>query len=313
MPARLRYITSSPRRLVTLLAVTLLGFALVATAARASGVAFFGGGDAGVQTARTGIASVPIGASVSVQGVTVTITGFAADDTRTVIGLDVEGRPELGPGVMPLGSDSTQLVDQDGRIYREDAGTADTANPRLVTRYFPALDPASKQLTLQINGIQFSELTGRPTENGRLNAQWTVRFDLPAAPSKSVDVPADHTPRALGKGQIVIDTIQQAASGTVIDGHLAGFTMDDIPEFGIPGTLVLQDGTKVAFIGLRMGYGTDRSQWEMRFPPTSGAVQLQINGSASDPLHPATTAALQESFTATGPATWELALPGSKG
>ena len=103
MPARLRYITSSPRRLVTLLAVTLLGFALVATAARASGVAFFGGGDAGVQAARTGVASVPVGASVTVQGVTVTITGFAADDTRTVIGLDVEGRPELGPGVMPLG------------------------------------------------------------------------------------------------------------------------------------------------------------------------------------------------------------------
>ena len=69
----------------------------------------------------------------------------------------------------------------------------------------------------------------------------------------------------------------------------------------------------MAFIGLRMGYGTDRSQWEMRFPPTSGAVELQINGNTSDPHNPAATAALQESFTATGPATWELALPDSKG
>jgi len=311
MPDRVRYITSSPRRLVTLLAVTLLAFALVATAARASGVAFFGGGDAGVQTARTGVASVPVGASVTVQGVTVTVTGFAADDTRTVIGLDVEGRPELGLGVMPL--NGAQLVDQDGNIYQEDSGTADTTHPRLVTRYYPPLKPQAKQLSLQINGIQFSETTGRPTANGVLDAQWLLRFDLPAAPSQSTDVAVDHTPRNLGKGQIVIDTIKQGATGTVIDGHLSGFSMDDIPEFGIPGTLVLKDGTKVAFIGLRMGYGTDRSQWEMRFPPTSGAVELQINGSASDPLKPAATAALQESFTATGPATWQLTLPGSNG
>lgn len=307
MPARLGYITSSPRRLVAFVAMTLLALALVATAARASGIPFFGGGDEGVQTARSGVASVPVGASVTVQGVTVTVTGFVADDTRTVIGLDVEGRPELGPGVMPL--NGAQLVDQDGNIYQEDSGTADTTHPRLVTRYYPPLKPQTKQLSLQINGIQFAETTGRPTANGTLDAQWLLRFDLPAAPSRSTEVAVDHAPRKLGKGQIVIDTIKQGATGTVIEGHLTGFSMDDIPEFGIPGTLVLEDGTKVAFIGLRMGYGTDRSQWEMRFPPTTGAMQLQINGSTSDPHNPEAKAALEQAFASTGPATWALTLP----
>lgn len=309
MSQRPHHIFVSPRHLAAGLIVAIIGLALVASAARAAGVGFFGGGDAGAQSALTSAVAAPVGASVTVQGVTITVTGFAADDTRTVIGLDVQGRPDLGPGVMPLGM--AQIVDQDGRIYREDGGTADAVNPRLVTRYYPPLNPAAKQLLLQINGIQFAAKTGRPTANGRLDAQWLLRFNLPAAPAKSTKVAADHTPRTLGKGHIVIDSIQQAATGTVIAGHLTGFTMDEIPEFGIPGTLILADSTKVNFIGLRMGYGKDRSQWEMRFPPTAGVVQLQINGDASNPHNPAAAATLEQSFRAAGPATWALTLPGS--
>jgi len=309
MPQRLRYLFASPRHRAAGLVVAIIGLALVASAARATGVGIFGGGEAGAQSALTDAVAAPVGASVTVQGVTITVTGFVVDDTRTVIGLDVEGRPDLGPGVMPLGM--AELVDQDGHIYREDGGTADAVNPRLVTRYYPPLNPSAKQLSLQINGIQFAATTGKPTANGRIDAQWLLRFNLPAAPAKSTKVATDHTPRTLGKGQIVIDLIQQAATGTVIDGHLTGFTMDEIPEFGIPGTLILADATKVNFTGLRMGYGTGRSQWEMRFPPTTGVVQLQINGDASDPHNPATAATLEQSFRAAGPATWDLTLPGS--
>ena len=64
----------------------------IAAAVTAAGTSSFGGGDAAVQRAHsTAFTSSP----VTHDGITISVTGMAADDTETVIGLDIEGAATL--------------------------------------------------------------------------------------------------------------------------------------------------------------------------------------------------------------------------
>ena len=288
------------------LALTLavaFGAALTASAG-ALPFAEFGGGDSGVQRAVV-TQSQPQTTSSTQAGVTVSVTGFASDDTRTVVGLSLAGRPELGEGAMPLGG--AQLVDEFGHVYFEEAGTSDQTNPRLVTRYYPPLDPAARSLVLEINGLEF---VNRGHAGGTaVAAQWRLQIQLAGPPAVSASVPVDAGPRSFGKGAITIDKVQSGATGVVVTARLSGFSMDEIPELGFSASLVTPAGDRMSFIGLEAGLGPERQGIVVRFPKTNGEVTLQLGGNVSDP-HPANpAAAAQLAATFAAPAEWLLTLP----
>ncbi|MEO6044127.1 MAG: DUF4179 domain-containing protein [Tepidiformaceae bacterium] len=296
----------SPRRL-TLVGGVILGLVAMGVGAKAQGSNLFGGADVGVNQAVSAGLSQPGGDAVTHEGVTIRITGVVADDIRTVVGLAIEGRNELGEGAFPAGQ--AQLVDQDGRIYREVSGSADQQNPRLVTRYYPPLDRAARSVRLEINGLAFVHRSDRIRRT--VDAQWTVSFTLSSPPQQSIAVSVDDAPQPLGAGSIVIDSVKQGASGTAMTAHLVGFSVDAVPELGLRAELVDGAGNRFPVTGMRLGFGANRELVEMQFPRLTGAVVLEVVGlTAPNPHAESIAKALSDDLAKTPPARWQLALPG---
>lgn len=290
------------------LAIALVGSLTVVAARTGSPSAIFGGADPGTNNAVQVGAAISGGSSDTHEGVTATITGVVADDTRTVVGISFRGREAEGAGVFPLGQ--AQLIDQDGRIYRETAGASDQNDLRLVTRTYPPLDPSTRSLTMEINGIVLLNRNSDPAQGVRLNSQWGLRFDLPTGPARSAVLSLQDARRPMGSGAIVIDDVLQAPSGTVFRGHLEGFTMDEIAELGFRASLTGPDGNPQPFIGLRAGFGTNREQFEVRFPVTSGNATLQMLATVSPQPHDlAAGQSLQQKIQGVSPADWRVTLP----
>ena len=279
---------------------------LVAGGARG---AIFGGGDQGTQGASVAGSAQPGGQEVTQVGITVRVTGFIADDTRTVIGLIVEGRDDLGAAAFPRAQ--ARLVDQKGRIYAESGGKADQENPRLSTHYFPPLDTGTTSVTLEINGLSFAQWDqGRASQDQTpIDAQWRLTIALTNRPATSQLVATDAEPRGLGAGSVVIDQIRQAPSGTVISGHISGFSMDELAELGLTGSLLGNGGSKVDFEALRMGYGEGRQLFEMRFPRVSGQVTLAISGLVPHPHDASIGATLRDKLGDNPTGEWRITLP----
>lgn len=282
----------------------------VALAAGGAMGAIFGGGDQGTQGASVAGSAQPGGQEVTQVGITVRVTGFIADDTRTVIGLIVEGRDDLGAAAFPRAQ--ARLVDQKGRIYAESGGKADQENPRLSTHYFPPLDTGTTSVTLEINGLSFAQWDqGRASQDQTpIDAQWRLTIALTNRPATSQLVATDAEPRGLGAGSVVIDQIRQAPSGTVISGHISGFSMDELAELGLTGSLLGNGGSKVDFEALRMGYGEGRQLFEMRFPRVSGQVTLAISGLVPPHPHDASIGAtLRDKLGDNPTGEWRITLP----
>lgn len=278
--------------------------ALGALAATASTRGFFGGGDEG---ARQAPSSNPAAADTQA-GITISLTGVTADETRTVVGLEIAGHPEYGEGAMPMGM--AQLVDENGRIYRETSGSADQSNPRLVTRAFPALDPAARTLTLQVNGLQFVDrlASGESPSFHPVDAQWNLTFPVPAR-TAGVAVDVSHEPKALGPGTMVIDSVTVAASQVVINGHISGYSSEELAALTARPSLTV-DGKPVPFVGMRAGFGPGRESVEIRYAPVSGPANLQVmpivEGSGGDA---AVSQALASRLEGAAPAEWDFTLP----
>ena len=280
---------------------------LVAGGARG---AIFGGGDQGTQGASVAGSAQPGGQEVTQVGITVRVTGFIADDTRTAIGLIVEGRDDLGAAAFPRAQ--ARLVDQNGRVYGESGGKADQENPRLSTHYFPPLDTGTTSVTLEINGLSFAQWDqGRASQDQTpIDAQWHLTIALTNRPATSQLVATDAEPRGLGVGSVVIDQIRQGPSGTVISGHISGFSMDELAELGLTGSLLGNGGSKVDFEALRMGYGEGRQLFEMRFPRVSGQVTLAISGLVPPHPHDASIGAtLRDKLGDNPTGEWRITLP----
>jgi hypothetical protein len=290
------------------LGVSLAAALAVAGITAASTTGLFGGADQGTRKAVTAGASLPGGDSATHEGVTATVTGVVADDTQTVIGLSFSGREAEGEGVMPLGQ--AQLIDQAGRIYQEIRGSADQDNPRLVTRVFPPVDPAARSLELQVNGIMLLHRGASPDIGVRVASQWSLRVDLPGGPHASLDVAVETSVRPVGSAGIAIDRVQLAPTGAVFSGHITGLEPDQVPELGFQASLTGSDGVAQLPIGLRLGYGPDRSLFEVRFAPAAGAVTLRMLPIVlPNPRDQAAAASLGTAIAAAVPAEWSLALP----
>lgn len=301
---RLGWFPFTSRRVAVVIASVLAISVLGALAATASTKGFFGGGDEGVLQASS---SNPA-ATDTQAGITVSLTGVTADDTRTVVGLEIAGHPEYGEGAMPMGM--AQLVDQDGRIYRETAGSADQSNPRLVTRTFPALDPAAQTVTLQINGLQFVDRVsaGETPAFHPVDAQWRLTFPVPER-AAGLAVNIDHESRTLGPGTMVLDSITVAASQIVIAGHISGFSGEQLAALTARPSLTV-NGQPAPFVGMRAGFGPGRQSVEIRYAPVSGVAHLEIaptvEGSGGDA---AVAQALSAQLQGSAPAAWDFTLP----
>lgn len=294
----------SGHRTAVVLAIFVAVASFGALAATASTRGFFGGGDEG---AREAPSSNPA-ASDTQAGITISLTGITADETRTVIGLEIAGHPEYGEGAMPMGM--AQLVDENGRIYRETSGSADQSNPRLVTRTFPALDPAAKTVALQIKGLQFANRVqaGETASFHPVDAQWNLNFSVPERTAgAAVDV--SHEPEALGPGTMVIDSITVAASQIVIAGHISGYSAEELAALTARPSLTAH-GEPVPFVGMRAGFGPGRASVEIRYAPVSGPARLEImptvEGSGGDVT---VSQALASRLEGASPAVWDFTLP----
>lgn len=311
-PLLSRTSAARPQWLLVVAGVALLAVCLWVVSAVAVVAPSVGGGDAGVQQAAVSGAARAASESATDQGIVITITGLVADDTRTVIGLAVEGREDLGDTVFPLGR--RILTDQDGRAYSEIGGSADQDNRRHLTIMFPPLDPAASSISLTLTELEILKhadavaATGAGVPSSRVNGKWELHVNTGGV-FKSPEVAVDAAARTLGLGSIVIDRVQQSPSGTVISGHLSGFSMDEIPEMLLSGTLVVQSGSGVAMTGLHMGYGPNRELFELRFPRTTGAVTVQLTGSVTSQPHDVTPAASLGSKLGGNPAEWSVTLP----
>jgi hypothetical protein len=300
-----------PRRAVVAAGVAVLAVSLWVVSAVAGVQPSFGGGDAGANQAASGGFARAVDASVTRQGITSRITGVVADDTRTVIGMVIEGHDEYGDTVFPLGR--SMLADQDGRTYAVVGGSADQADRRQQTLYFEAVSPTATDLTLTLKGLEFMKhadtINGRIPTPTRIQDQWALRFHLDGGVLSSTVVEVSTSPRPLGSGSVTIDRVQQSPTGTVISGHLSGFSMDEVPEMLLSGNLASRSGSGVALTGLHMGYGPNRELFELRFPRTTGAVTIQLAGGVTSQPHDATPAASLGSKLGGNPAEWSVTLP----
>lgn len=298
-----RWLPFHRQRMAIAVAIIVAVVALGAVAATASTKGFFGGGDEGAQQAPS---SKPAAADTQA-GITVSLTGLTADSTRTVIGLEIAGHPEYGEGALPMGM--AQLVDQDGRIYREVSGGADQSNPRLVSRTFPALDVAARTVTLQLNGLQFVNRVqaGETPAFHPVDAQWTLTFVAPER-TATLLVEVDHEPRTLGIGSMTIDSVTLAASQLVVTGHISGYSSDELAALTARPSLTVA-GQPVAFVGMRAGFGPGRASVEIRYAPVSGAAHLEITPTVEGGGDPAVSSALAARLTDAAPATWDFTLP----
>jgi hypothetical protein len=274
----------------------------------------FGGGDAAVQVASAAaIAFLPQSAAAS-SGISIQVTGVAADDTRTVVGVSVVGRDELGDTVFP--ARITRLIDQEGRTYDEIGGAASQENRREKSIYFPALAQDATQVTLVMDGLEFLHHSDAVSSQGpgvprvRIDDVWRLSFAVNDSISRAIVVPVASSPGLLGSAVVVLDAIRQAPTGTVIDGHFVGLTMEEVPELVLYAELVDQSKAAVPFVGLRSGYGSDRQQFEIRFPRTSGELTFRITGQVSgQPVNSAAAASLRGKLGGAASAEWSLALP----
>jgi len=176
------------RWLLLIVAGSVLALA-IAAAATAAGTSYFGGGDAAVQQAHS---SAFTSSAVTHDGITISVTGVAADDTETLVGLDIEGRSSIGEGVMP--ASMAKLIDSNGHMYPENAGTADKSNPRLVTRYYPPLASGVTKFSIEINGLEFATSGQRSTT--RVDDVWSIPVTLASPPATSTVVTASDAPQS---------------------------------------------------------------------------------------------------------------------
>ncbi len=275
-----------------------------------------GGADAGVRSVDPGLASAP-NASNEANGITVTVTGFVADATRSVVGVEISGRTALGDTALPL--TPLRLIDQDGNVYYENGGTADQDNRRSRTIYFPPLPSQTTHLTLAIDGLDFishaavvSAVDSAHVNHEPLKGPWSVNFDVtaPIAGAEAVEI-GGGTKTFGTAGSLTVTGITQAPTETVIDGYVSGFSMDEIPEMLLHAELKLAGATSpTPFIGLRTGFGPNREQFEVRFPRKPGAATLRIWAeSDSQPHDAAAAASLGAKLGANAEAVFSLDLP----
>jgi hypothetical protein len=238
------------------------------------------------------------------QGVTVRVTAVLADTTETVLAVELAGQDSLGNMAAALGR--PELRDSAGRGYAAVSLVPDATNPRLQTWTFAPLASDASGLTLALDGVQFWQRPSNPAaapdsvlkEANTVRVKFTVPIAWRGPPGEVVRRTVGGGESAFGRGRLVVDSVTSGPTGSVVAGHIEGFTMDEVPEMQLyPPALVLADGSTLAAVGGRSGFGEQRQQFEFRFP------QAQLDGAtltlpfrvSEHPHDVAVAAALQSS------------------
>jgi hypothetical protein len=204
------------------------------------------------------------------------------------------------------------LVDTEGSSHRLDRGSADQADRRRGTWVFPPIPAKAGTLAVVVEGLDLYTPQQGDLAITTVPGPWKVEFrwdGKKAPPGPPVDVPA--IPQAFGHGSIRIDSIEQAATGTVVSGSLEGFSAEAIQNMDCPAAeLETAAGAPVQWITCRLGFGEGYRSFEINYPPTSGSVKLNFVLSYSGhgpPGEPALPPELQSDEGAR--ATFNLDLP----
>jgi hypothetical protein len=236
----------------------------------------FPGLESGAREASDRGLAVDVNASSSINGLTLELTGFIADETQTVISYAVTGRAADGNAASD--TSATVLVDTEGHSHRPARGSADQVDRRRGTWVFPPIPAKAGTLAVVVEEFDLYTPQQPDLTMTTVPGPWKVEFrwdGKKAPPGPPVDVPA--IPQAFGHGSIRIESIEQAATGTIVSGSLEGFSGEAIQSMDCPAAeLEAGDGGSVPWITCRFGFGEGYRSFEINYPPTSGKVKINF-------------------------------------
>ncbi len=237
----------------------------------------FPGRELGAQEASDRGFADPSTASYTASGLTLRVLGVVADDYQTVVSYEVTGREADGSTAMS--GSVPQLVDASGKTYRMVRGSRDQANRRLGSWVFPSMPSTAGAVSLVIDGFELATPSqGAPLQITKVPGTWRVSlpWDGSKAPSGPTVMLAE-TPQSFGQGAIVLESIRQFATATVVTGHFTGHSAQAIEAMGCPATFLSKaGGPEVRWISCRLGFGEGNRSFEVNYPPVAGPVTLRF-------------------------------------
>jgi hypothetical protein len=286
--------------LTSLFAISLLGG--ITGAAVAQGIVPFPGGDRSIQRAAQSGFGSRIQDSSAVSGVTVKVVSIVADTTETAVGIEIDGRQELGALAAPLGR--PVLKDEAGSEYSVISVNPDQENLRAQTWIFPPFQGPVVGLQLHVDGIRFwnrpADPSGSITDANSIKGPFDLALSWSGAPVQAVTHRAAGSAQ-FGTGQLVVDSVTTAPTGLVVAGHLEGIAADALPDLVLwPPRLTKADGRVEQAVSGRSGFGPNNARFEFRFESTDVAgSHLSVPFAVSQNAHTSQAAEALRRFAGT--------------
>jgi DNA-binding CsgD family transcriptional regulator len=205
--------------------------------------------------------------SDDLDGLTLRIVEFFADETRTVVGYEVVGREDEGKAAGPAAP--PRLIDASGKAYRTIGAVGGASlQGRQATLVFPAIKPEAGSITLIFDGIVVGKTA---THEGVWQANYAWDGGRQST-DRQVSVTTFAQP--FGNGTIQIDAVSQVLEGTRVHGHFEGLSPGVRDDMGCPAkSASVGDGPSIGWIGCRLASAT---HFEITYPPMAGEVQLEF-------------------------------------
>lgn len=221
-----------------------------------------------------------ISASVQASGIELTVNGVVADSTQVLLSVALDGAPELG-GYPAFGVAS--LVDAHGTELALQRSVTDRKTGRTVSLTFPGTLKGDGTWRLTVESLDFPSpaIAGPVTRDTSpaapthtVTGPWVIEFTpgVKVIDARSV---APVSPAAVfGVGRAVVDRVLMAPSGTVVQGHLEGFSPEQIAVVHLVPSITTATGNDLKLVGGRSGYGEGMAQFEFRFPVISKGIAV---------------------------------------
>lgn len=245
---------------------------------------------------------------------------LSADTTaaETTIVLQVAGREQLGDRLVFRGP--AVLVDANGTRHMERGGSI---SGRVLTLRFDGSGAMPEgAMNLLLSGVGLTPDQSTDPVPAQVTYLDDATYPVIVRSAQSIVRPVRAVPAtaALAHGTVSIDAVLRDSSVVVVQGHLTGFSRDEIQAINLGRSVLLaMDGREVTLTGGRSGFGESLAQFELHFKQGSGAtgiaalrVQLDVNVSPEQLRSSAAAvatqlAALERSAGATAvlPLTWQ--------
>ena len=244
---------------------------------------------------------------------------LSADTTasETTIVVQITGREQLGERLVFSGP--AFLVDANGTRHMERGGSI---SGRILTLRFDGAGSMPEGATsLVLSGVGLTPETSTDPAPAQATYLKDATYPVIRSPQTIVRrVPAAAAAVELAHGTVSIDAVLVDDSVVVVQGHLAGFTREEIQATSLGRSVLLGvDGREVTLAGGRSGFGPNLELFELHFKqgsvaPGVAAIRLQLNVNVTpeqlrsfSAVATARLAELERSAgaTATLPITWQ--------